>query len=177
MGATPPPSVAIAKRKKTANRLTPRKQAILWAERLNHDTSVAVLSAVKAGGSHKVAAEAGGFTLAELQFIFSLAEDGHYAYRDFRDEYFHHRAMRVLSISEAQIKAATSDEGSIADRKYALELIEPETFKEDASQIARPGGAYQANQFTFNVRTSWDDEEVASPAPPMVDAEDVEVVD
>jgi len=171
MGATPPPSAAIVKRQKTAKLLTPRKQALLWAEHLDCDTSIAILSAVKAGGSHKMAAEAGGMTLPELQFIFKLAEDGHYAYRDFRDEYFHHRAMRVLSISEAQIRAATSDEGSIADRRYALELIEPETFKEDVAARAPGGGAYQANQFTFNVKTSWDDD------PPTIDAESVEVVE
>ena len=137
--------------------------ALLYAEYMGHDMSHQILDAVKCGGSHKVAAEAGGLTSKELSYIFELAEAGHPGYREFRDEYFHHRSMRVMTISEAQIRRAVSDDGTIADRRYALELIEPETFKEEPSSSRAPaGGAFQANQFTFNVQTSWDDDDKSS---------------
>jgi hypothetical protein len=177
MGTTPPPSTAIAKRKKNVGSLSPRKRALLWAERMDRRTEHLVLDAVGCGASQKMSAEAGGLTLPELQYIFKLAEDGHPAYRDFRDDYFQRHTEHMLEVVQAQHRAATSDEGSIADRRFALELHEPETFKDAAAAKGGvpAGGAYQANHYTFNVKTSWDDDELGE-EPAVVDAEDVEVV-
>jgi len=140
-----------------------------------------ILDAVGGGASQKTAAEAGGFTLAELRYVFKLAEEGHPAYRDFRDDYYKRHADCVLGVVHAQHRRAVSDEGSIADRRYALELTEPETFKEPArGSTPTPSvkTAFQANECVFNVTTSWDDE----PAPAEEDDSDVidveaEVVD
>ena len=81
-----------------------------------------------------------------------------------------------MGVVEAQHRRAISDDGSISDRRYALELTEPETFRDPpkASPGASVKTAFQANECTFNVTTSWDDEPDESD---VIEAESVEVVE
>jgi len=163
-------TTALEKRKSTSARLSLRKQALLWSEYMPERAHHLILEAVGGGASQKTAAEAGGFTLAELRYVFKLAEDGHPAYRDFRDEYYKRHADCVMGVVEAQHRRAISDEGSISDRRFALELSEPETYKDPPRGSPTPSvkTAFQANECVFNVTTSWDDEA------DVVDAESVE---
>ena len=150
----------------------------MYAEYMPERAEHLILEAVGGGASRKTAAEAGGFTPGELKYIFDLAEEGHPAYRDFRDEYYQRHADCVMGVVQAQHRRAISDDGSISDRRYALELSEPETFKDQPKSSPSPsvGTAFQANECTFNVRTSWDDDPDEDDSG-VIEAESVEVVD
>ena len=59
-----------------------------------------------------------------------------------------------------------------------MELSEPETFKDQPKGAPSPGigTAFQANECTFNVRTSWDDDPDGDDSG-VIEAESVEVVE
>lgn len=161
------------KEKAQEGQLTPRQEALLYGRRLPVDIEEDVMSAVKSGLNDAECAAAGGLTLGELRYVFYLAEQGHAGYREFRDAYFRYRNSMVGAIKAAQFARAKSEDGSIADRRYALSLIDKEAYPEHEEAPQGKERGIMAGGFTFQVVTQFE-----RPALPTdVDAEDAEVVE
>jgi hypothetical protein len=151
--------------------LTPRKVALLYAHEAPTTMSGEILGARHRGASKKVAAEAGGLTLAELEYVFELAEAGHPAWREFYDEWLRESAAPQLQVMEAVYRDAVDPEKStVARQRFALEVMDPGTWKEEApgKKASEP---IQTQNFVVNVRDRFD--VVEGQAEEVTDAEEV----
>ena len=146
-----------------STKLTPKQETLLYLETLPEPVEGPILHAIWSGAGVKTAAEAGGLTLKELNFIFRLAEQGHAGFRTFRDEFNRQRADNVTEILTAVNTDAKQAEAPLTVRKYALNISDPEAFPdEEAKAAVRPasGTMLQAGQMTVHVQTEFSDEDV-----------------
>jgi hypothetical protein len=151
--------------------LTPRKLALLHATSIPDEMSGSMLSAARAGAgaSLRLVAESAGLTQSELQYILDLAEMGHPAYREFRDNFLRARSEPAIGVIRGLIDDATDlERRNTVNQKMALDVTAPGLL--ESAQLAKNRGeAVQTQHFVVNISDKFE------AVPAAVDAEYEEV--
>ena len=167
-------TLSIPERKKMVRdgevELTPRKKALLWMQAEPEHLTGPALSAARKGVGLQLSAEAAGLTMAELKYMLELGEDGHPAYREFRDEFLRARSEPAINVIHGVIEDATNEERrDLKAQRMALEIVAPGLLG-DGGQKKSDENQMQTHNFTVNINEKFE-------AVPVVQAEDAEFED